>query len=80
MKALVALGIFVMLAGIGLLYVSHTGINVQSETQVRTFKRIKSHAKTTSHSDFSPIPGWVALGGGALCAGIGIAGMLKKRD
>jgi glycerol uptake facilitator-like aquaporin len=80
MKALIAVGIFVMLAGVGLLYLSHTGINLHSDTQVRTFKKVKSHAKSKIHTDFSPVPGWVALGGGALCAGIGIAGLMKHKD
>lgn len=78
MKALIAVGVFAILAGIGLLYLSRTGINLTSESQVKTFRHVKSHAKTRIHANVSPIPGWVALGGGLICVGIGVIGMRKK--
>lgn len=79
MKALLAVGIFVMLAGIGLLWLSHTGINTTSETNIRTFRRVKSHARSRIHTPFPAAPGWIALGGGMICAGIGIWGMKKEK-
>ncbi len=78
MKALIAVGLFAMLAGVGLLHLSSTGINLTSESQVKTFRHVKSQAKSRIHANFSPIPGWVALGGGLICVGIGVIGMRKK--
>ena len=78
MKALLAVGIFVMLAGIGLLWLSHTGINLTSESRVKTFKHVNSQAKSKIHVDFPALPGYVALGGGLICVGIGIWGVKKK--
>jgi hypothetical protein len=79
MKALIALGLFAILAGAGLLYVAHTGINHTSESEVKSFKFVKSQAKSKIHTDFSTIPGWVALGGGLACVGIGVFGIMKRK-
>jgi hypothetical protein len=62
MKALFALGIFVTLAGIGLLHLSRTGINLSSSTDINTYNMVKSKAKSRIHAEFSLVPGWVAIG------------------
>jgi hypothetical protein len=77
MKALIAVGLFAILAGIGLLYVSRTGINLTSATDINTYNMVKSKARSKIHADVSPIPGWVAIGGGLICVGIGMRGIRK---
>lgn len=78
MKALLALGIFVMLTGAGLLYLSRVGVNLTSSTDVNTYKVVKSKAHSKIHIEVSPIPGYVALGGGFICVAIGLWGIKKK--
>ena len=79
MKALIAVGVFAILAGIGLLYLSHTGINLTSSTDINTYNMVKSKARSKIHADVSTIPGYVAIGGGLICVGIGMWGMKKGK-
>ena len=78
MKALIAVGAFAILAGIGLLVLARQGLNFTSSTDVNTYNVVKSKAKSKIHLEVSPIPGWVAIGGGLICVGIGIWGVKKK--
>ncbi len=78
MKALFALGIFVTLAGFGLLHLSRTGINLTSSTNINTYNMVKSKARSRIHADFSPVPGYVAIAGGLICVAIGAWGIKKK--